>query len=253
MNLETAAGSVVPLPALTPGTLSSPMDLRANEEKIAHSPKELIPQGGRCDKIDVTHTPMKTTAAASAPITDLLQQAQQGDLQAEEYLFRAVFGHLRRLAAAKLRSEQGRSGLEPTELVNEVYLHLFGERTRKFKDRAHFWAVAAHAMRCILIDVARKRKASKRDAGLRQVTLNELIPAPSRAWPERLLTFEQLLVRLSEFDPRAAEILELKVFLGSTDQQVAEIIGLSVRTVKRDYQAAKAWLQAELSDAGDGR
>jgi RNA polymerase sigma factor (TIGR02999 family) len=199
-----------------------------------------------CGRINPIQPPMDIDAA-TAPITELLRFAQQGDAQAEEYLFRAVFGHLRRLAAASLRRENGRVCLEPTELVNEAYLHLFGERTKDFKNRTHFLAVAARAMRCILIDIARKRKAAKREGALRQVTLDEFIPSNVQNWPERLLALEEVLLRLAEFDPRAAEIVELKVFLGSTDQEVSDIVGKSLRTVKRDWKIAKAWLQAELS------
>src|SRR5258708_15496945 len=208
------------------------------------------PPAEACGRINTTYPLMDASTAASAPITELLVQARLGDSQAEEYLFRAVFGHLRRLAATKLYHERARSGLEPTELVNEVYLHLFGDRTKAFHDRNHFFGVAARAMRCILIDLARKRKAAKREAGIRHVTLDELLPDPTQVWQERLLAFEELLRRLAEFDPRAAQIVELKVFVGSTDQQVADSIGKSVRTVKRDYKAAKAWLQSELTRTG---
>jgi RNA polymerase sigma factor (TIGR02999 family) len=184
---------------------------------------------------------------SSAPITELLRLSQQNDPQAREYLFQAVFSHLRRIAAQRLRKENATAALEPTELVNEAYLSLFGDNNREFCNRAHFMAVAAHAMRCILIDMARKRKSAKRNWGDFQVTLSEIIPAVSPSWTERLLHFEDVMKRLEQFDPRAAQIVELRIFVGFTEEEIAGTLGISSRTVKRDYRAAKAWLQAELS------
>ncbi len=185
---------------------------------------------------------------ATAPITELLQQARQGNSQAEDQLFRAIFGQLRRLAVTHLSRENGSNVLEPTELVNEVYLHLFGDHVRSFENRNHFLAVSARAMRCILIDIARKRNASKRGFGL-QVTFNDLIPDGHSEWPKRLLIVESALVRLASFDPRSAQIMEFKIFMGSSDDEIAAILGKSARTVKRDYKAARAWLQAELQSS----
>ena len=181
----------------------------------------------------------------TAPITELLQLARQGNAQAEDLLFRSIFGQLRRLAVLHLGRENGSNILEPTELVNEVYLHLFGDHVRNFENRNHFLAVSARAMRCILIDIARKRKASKRSFGL-QVTFDELIPGSQSEWPERLLGVECALIRLATFDPRSAQIMELKIFMGSSDEEIAAILGKSARTVKRDFKAARAWLQSEL-------
>lgn len=194
-----------------------------------------------------------TRSGASIPITELLRLSQAGDAQAEEHLFRAVFGQLRRIAAASLREEHNSPLMEPTELVNEAYLHLFGERNKDFKNRDHFFRVAARAMRCILIDIARKRRSAKRSVGLRQVELDVAIPDKRFQWPEKVLMFESVLVKLEQFDRRAAEIVELKVFLGLTDEQVAENLGCSSRTVKRDYKVAKSWLRAELGEQQSNR
>lgn len=189
--------------------------------------------------------PVDTRFSTSVPITELLKLSQQGDAQAGDHLFRVVFGQLRRIAAANLRREQN-APLQPTELVNEAYLHLFGNREKDFQNREHFFRVAARAMRCVLADIARKRNAAKRMGGLIQVPLNEAIPDSRRAWPEKVLMFEEALSKLAQMDSRAAEIVELKVFLGLTDQQVSDNLGYSVRTVKRDFKAARAWLQAEI-------
>jgi RNA polymerase sigma factor (TIGR02999 family) len=149
------------------------------------------------------------------------------------------------MAAVHLSRESASNALEPTELVNEVYLHLFGKKVRDFENRNHFISVAARAMRCILIDIARKRKAVKRGFGF-QVTLDELIPGSQSEWPERLLNLESALTRLASFDPRSAQIVEMKVFMAASDEEIASVIGKSARTIKRDFRAAKAWLQAEL-------
>ncbi len=188
---------------------------------------------------------MDPATPVTAPITELLFLARQGDSQAEDLLFRSIFGQLRRIAAIHLSRENGANMLEPTELVNEAYLHLFGEHVRDFKNRNHFLAVSARAMRCILIDIARKRNTVKRGFGL-QVTLDDLIPGSQSEWPERLLNLESALVRLASFDPRAAQIIEMKIFTGTSDEDIASILGKSPRTIKRDFRAARAWLQAEL-------
>ena len=128
------------------------------------------------------------------------------------------------------------------------FIDQFGDHVRSFENRNHFLAVSARAMRCILIDIARKRNASKRGFGL-QVTFNDLIPGGHSEWPERLLIVESALVRLASFDPRSAQIMEFKIFMGSSDDEIAAILGKSARTVKRDYKAARAWLQAELQSS----
>ena len=190
--------------------------------------------------------PVDTRFSTSIPITQLLKLSQQGDVQAGDHLFRIVFGQLRRIAAANLRREHNACALQPTELVNEAYLRLFGNREKDFQNREHFFRVAARAMRCVLADIARKRNAAKRMDGLFQVPLDETIADSRRAWPEKVLIFEEALSKLAQMDPRAAEVVELKVFLGLTDQQAADSLGCSVRTVKRDFKAAKVWLQAEM-------
>jgi RNA polymerase sigma factor (TIGR02999 family) len=183
----------------------------------------------------------------SAPITELLRLTTEGDRDAREYLFRVIFGQLRRIAAGRLNREKGRSGLEPTELVHEAYIQLFGERERVFQNRVHFLAVAAQAMHYVLIDLARKRKSVKRNWGSNRVDLGDAIPDNSCKWSETLLQFEEVLQRLGAFDKQGMQVVELKVFLGATDEEIAAIIGKSSRTVKRDFRSAKEWLVLELS------
>lgn len=190
---------------------------------------------------------MESKITATAPITELLRLTREGNGEAQEHLFGLIFGQLRRIAASRLRRERRRAELEPTELVNEAYFLLFGERDRAFANRNHFLAVAARAMHCILIDLARKRQAAKRGFDFQRVTFGDWIPGQEENAVERLLLFEEVLRRLEEFDKRAAQIVELKVFVGLTFEEIGDVVGLSARTVKRDYQAAKCWLSAELS------
>jgi RNA polymerase sigma factor (TIGR02999 family) len=184
------------------------------------------------------------SAITSPPITELLVLARNGSAEAEDALFRAVYGQLRQIAARHLRGEAKGVGIEPSELVNEAYLNLFGGSSREFENRGHFMAVAARAMRFILVDLARKRKSRKRFGG-RPVTLGDLLDSPEH-WSDRLLVIDDALTRLAQFDPRGAKVLELRAFVGLTVSQIATIIDKDERTVKRDHRDALIWLRAEL-------
>lgn len=199
-------------------------------------------------RIDNPPVSMSPRAVSSTAITELLRLSQQGDSSAAQELFDAVYAHLRQIAALHLRKEGRPNCLDPTELVHEAYFKLFGEREKQYTSRAHFWGVATQAMRCILVDLARKRRAAKRVGELRQVTLNELMPEPDERWPEDMLFFDQVRDKLAQFDARSAQIVDLKMLMGFTDEEIGQILGVSERTVKRDFKAAKAWLRAELGD-----
>lgn len=153
-------------------------------------------------------------------------------------LFESTYAVLRRVAAQRIRSGQT---LEPTELVHEAFLRLDGH---SFDGATHFQAVAAVAMRRILIDRARRRSADKRGGDLRPVTLAGLgIEAPD----ERLLDIDRALSRLEAADGRRARIVELRVFGGLELAEIAEHLTVSLSTVKRDWRAARAWLMSELT------
>ncbi len=184
------------------------------------------------------------SATISPPITELLIQARNGSVEAEDALFRAVYGQLRQTAARHLRNESNSVGIEPSELVNEAYLNLFGSRSHQFENRGHFMAVAARAMRNILVDMARKRKAQKRFGG-QPVTLGDLLVSAEH-WTSRLLVVDDALTRLAGFDPRGAKVLELRAFVGLSLAQIAAIIQKDERTVRRDHRDALIWLRAEL-------
>lgn len=186
------------------------------------------------------------TGPDTAPITELLRLSQSGDLDAEHRLFKALLVELRRMAVARMRHERCDHTLQPTALVNEAYLRLSAQREKDYQNRSHFLAVAAQVMHCVLVDYARARRAGKRAGGLRKVELDTNLASPSRGWSDNILALDASLKRLAAFDPRAARIVELKVFAGMTDEEAAEAIGRAPRTVKRDYRAAKAWLTGDL-------
>jgi RNA polymerase sigma factor (TIGR02999 family) len=183
---------------------------------------------------------------APESVTDLLQRAGAGDPAAPGLVYPLVYEHLRQLAHRQLRRESAGHSLSTTALVHEAYLKLVDQRRSQFNDRAHFFAIAATAMRRILVDHARRHGAAKRGAGARRVPLEtvEGMAADERA--DLLVALDGALVRLSEFDARQARVVELRFFGGLTEEEAAEAIGTSVRTVKRDWAKARSWLYATL-------
>ena len=191
------------------------------------------------------------SAPDTAPITELLRLTKSGDLRAEERLFKALLAELRRMAVSRMRRERCDHTLQPTALVNEAYVRLSAQRDKDYQNRAHFLAVAAQVMHCVLVDYARARRAGKRLGALRKVELDVNLPGPTKGWSDDILALDAALKRLAAFDPRGARIVELKVFAGMTDEEAAEAIGKAPRTIKRDFRAAKAWLTGDLRRNGD--
>jgi RNA polymerase sigma factor (TIGR02999 family) len=158
----------------------------------------------------------------------------------------SVYKELRRLAAAKMRTERGAHTLQPTALVHEAYLRLADQPHSIWTDRARVMALAATAMRHVLVDYARARGADKRGAGALQVTLDEGMAEVSGNLVN-VLTIDQALNRLAKFDARQAEILTMHFFGGLSQEEIAQTLGISARTVKRDWAMARAWLHQQLS------
>ncbi len=162
-------------------------------------------------------------------------------------LFSLVYDELHRLAAAALRNERRDHTLQPTALVHEAYLRLAGEPDGRWESRAHFLAVAAQAMRRILVDHARGRNALKRGSGWRAEPIDGLdLPTLPGDEPIDLLALDEALARLAALDPRQAQVVELRFFGGLTVEETAAVTGLSDRTVKREWQMARAWLRREM-------
>lgn len=177
-------------------------------------------------------------------ITRLLEAMRSGDQQAEAELMRIIHPELRRLAAGYLRYERPGHTMQATELVNELYLRLAG-RTGQIENSAHLKALAARGMRSILIDHARARRAEKRGGAAAHVDLDGL-QIGSSGMDEKIMSLEEALLRLSHWDERQARIVELRFFGGMTEDEIGDVLGISARTVKRDWQQARAWLYAEI-------
>lgn len=183
----------------------------------------------------------------SGDVTELLERMRSGDRGALDRLLPLLYAELRRLAGRCMRQERAGHTLQPTALVHEAYLRLTGQERANWQNRAQFMAVAAQAMRRILVDHARKRCASKR-GGL-FVTRNETAAAlaADASRPEDILAVHLALERLERLDAQGAQVVELRYFAGLSAEETAEAMSLSVRTVEREWSAAKAWLRAQLS------
>jgi RNA polymerase sigma factor (TIGR02999 family) len=173
---------------------------------------------------------------------ELFRLVRAGDVRAREKLFRLLYDDLRRLAAFYMRGEHASHTLQPTALVNEVYLRLFGDKSVEVADRGHFLALAGRAMRRLLVDHARSKGAAKRSLAQR-VSL----PIARQQLPVQVLSIDQALNRLELIDERQCRIVEMRFFAGLSEEEIAEALGISARTVKRDWKIAKAWLFGKLS------
>lgn len=180
----------------------------------------------------------------SEPVTVLLAAARRGDAEAFDVLFEQVYDELHRLAHV-VRRGRASATLNTTALVNEAYLHLLPSADLAWQDRAHFFRVAARAMRQVLVGAARKRLAEKRGGGLEQITFDERLHAAPVAI-EDILSLDQALLHLEALDPRQARIVECRFFAGLTIEETAEALDVSAATVKRDWRAARAWLTQAL-------
>jgi RNA polymerase sigma factor (TIGR02999 family) len=184
-----------------------------------------------------------------APITVLLQQLKEGDQGALDHLIPVVYTELRRLADAYFRRERSEHTLQPTALIHEAYIRLVGQGQPDYRNRSHFYGVAAQIMRQILVDHARSRNAEKRGGGARKMPLNEALEYGEDDAGE-MLALEQALASLERKDPRKARMVELRFFAGLTVEEIAELSTLSAPSVYRELRLAQAWLHRELSSAG---
>ena len=179
------------------------------------------------------------------PVARLLRAACEGDKQAAEDLIPLVYGELRRLAAWRLRQEAEAPTLQATALVHEAFLKLSpGEPL--WEGRRHFFSAAAEAMRRILIDRARQRKAVRHGGGFQRTGFAEDAIAVPAAQDDEILAIHGLLDRFASLEPRKAEVVKLRYFVGMTIEETAEALGISTPTAKRDWLYARAWLFREL-------
>ncbi len=178
-------------------------------------------------------------------VTRLLDAYGQGDREAMQRLLPYVYDELRAIAQRHLRRERGDHTLNPTALVHEVYFRLVDQTRKGWNDRVHFYAVAATAMRRILVDYARARRAEKRGGGVAPIPL-EQAGELSAARADELVLLDDALERLAHFDARQARVVECRYFAGLTIEETAEALGVSPTTVKHDWALAKAWLYRDM-------
>ncbi len=195
-----------------------------------------------------SYTPSKDvlqprTLPLMSEITRLLTALEEGNTDAAEQLWPLVYDELRALAAQKLAQEKPGQTLQPTALVHEAYLRLLGQDTPAYRDRSHFFAAAATAMRRILIDNARRKQTQKRGGGLQRLPIDDIAaPEPD----DELLALNDALDKLAARDAQKARLVELRYFAGLTGEQAAEVLGISPTTADRYWAYARAWLQTEV-------
>jgi RNA polymerase sigma-70 factor (ECF subfamily) len=185
---------------------------------------------------------------SKSDITQWLAACKRGDREALESLLPVVYDELHRQAMRMFSRERAGHTLQPTALVNEVYLRLVDQRGANWQNRAQFFALAAQMMRRILVSHARSRRAAKRGGGEDRITLEEGIAAA----PERdvnLLALDEALSRLEAVDGEKSRMVELRFFSGLSIEETAEVMGVSSRTIDRQWQTAKAWLYREIRAA----
>lgn len=187
----------------------------------------------------------------SDELTADLQRMSAGDREAEGRVYKRVLEELRTRALATLRRQRGNASLQPTELVQEAYLKLAGQQGTSWKDRKHFYCVAARAMRSVVVDRWRRQNRVKRSSLREQEDLDQA--AAAIAFGENgalsgidMLDLNEAVEKLGQIDPRAQRIVELHVFLEQPLHQAAAVLGLSPRTAARDWQFARTWLAEEL-------
>ncbi len=184
------------------------------------------------------------------PVTELLKAWTAGDPAALERLMTLVVDDLRAMARQLLRGEIDNQTLQPTELVNELYLRLVGKRSVYWENSRHFFAEMTHMLRRLLVDHARGRKRRKRGGGLRPIPLVDDLPLPitqSEPWLEDLYAALDALARHND---RQAQVIQLHYFVGLSTDEISAVLAISTRTVKRDVSTARLWLYREMTRSG---
>jgi len=177
-------------------------------------------------------------------VTRILEAAQQGDAKAAEELLPMVYDELRRLAASKMASEKPGQTLQPTALVHEAWLRLVGNESQ-WNSRGHFFGAAAEAMRRILIENARRKRAARHGGGQARLDIND-VQIAAAARDDELLAVNDALERFAKRDPQKAELVKLRYFVGLTTEEAAEVLGVSIPTADRWWNFSRAWLFEEI-------
>ena len=183
---------------------------------------------------------------ASDDVTRLLNAAAQGDSDSSSQLLKVIYEHLRSIAGQRMAGERQGHTLQATALVHEAYIRLLGKAEVQWTGRGHFYRAAAEAMRKILIDYARARKADKRGGGKAALRITEVADLASDADPAGFLALDDAILRLERVDAQAAAVVRLRFFAGLGEQAVAQAMEISPRTVRRDWAFARGWLRDAL-------
>ncbi|MCC6364559.1 MAG: sigma-70 family RNA polymerase sigma factor [Bryobacterales bacterium] len=198
-------------------------------------------------RFDPSELPAVSEQTSKHEVTQLLSDLQNGRTGAANDLLPLVYNELRRIAGAYMRRERSNHTLQATALVHEAYLQLVDQTRVDWKNRAHFFGVAAQLMRRILVEHARAHHAQKRGGDASKLSLEEAI----NYFPQKemtLVALDDALKQLEELDPRQSRIVELRFFGGLTTEEVAEVIGISTATVEREWRSARAWLHSQLAE-----
>ena len=199
-----------------------------------------------CAKIGVIDPPIfPPMEGNSADITQLLLAWRNGEPRALEELMPLVLQELKKIARNFMRGQRVGHTLQTTALVNEAYVRLVDSSRVNWQDRSHFFAISAQLMRRVLVDIARRKNSLKRGGERVQVSLADDVKAAPQKETD-VVALDEALGRLAELNPRHSQIVELKYFGGLTEDEIAETMGVSVRTVRRDWNLARAWLYREL-------
>jgi RNA polymerase sigma factor (TIGR02999 family) len=193
---------------------------------------------------------MDIPGADAVNVTRLLRKWSDGDAAARDELVPVVYRTLHKLAKHYLAGEQHAQTLPATALVHEAYVRLVDQSLPDWRSRDHFYGVAAHLMRQVLVDHARERLSQKRGGGAVRLELDHAadVAAPDRFQPE-ILAVNSALDELARLDPRKSKVIELRYFGGCTEQETARLLSLSIATVRRDLRAGEAWLAAHIGGA----
>ena len=180
------------------------------------------------------------------PVTELLLDLRDGRAGVMDRLYPLVYEELHRIAHRALRGERTGHTIGTTGLVHEAYLRLVDQTRLEYRDRGHFYGIAARAMRHILVDYARRHCAAKRGGAQKMIVLDEaLLGVEDRA--EALLALDEALKELEALDPRLGQVVQCRYFGGFTEEETAEVVGVTARTVRRDWLKAKGWLHHQLT------
>jgi len=187
------------------------------------------------------------SSRSSSDVTGLLQKLMEGNADAASELAPFVYPELRRIARAYMRSERASHTLQPTALIHEAWMRLIDQTRVTWRDRAHFFGVAATMMRRVLVDHARQRLAGKRGAGQAPLTIDWIDVDDGGEKMSEVLAVHEALERLSQIDPRQTRIVEMRYFAGMDVDETAAALDISPRTVDREWSMARAWLQVQFA------